>query len=70
MFFQVALINKYAILLEKNCFIPSLRKITKLSFTSSDFKLIPVSDAYTPGSSPRGPVPLHQHALLILLLTR
>lgn len=41
--------------------------MTKLSFTTSDFKLIPVSEAYTPGRPARGTVPLRQHVLVLLL---
>ena len=42
------------------------KKMTKLSFTTSDFKSMPVSEAYSPGGPATGAVPFHQHGLILL----
>ena len=54
------------IIIRENCFMLSLKKMTKLSFTTSDFKSMPVSEAYSPGGPATGAVPFHQHGLILL----
>lgn len=65
MFIRVTITRRPLYLKKKILYVITNKKMTTFSFIASDFKLIPVSEAYTPGDPVRWTVPFHQNGLVL-----